>query len=126
MSKSFRVSNILSGVFSAFVFALVLATVYGVLLSFTTLPERRLIINLIIILSVFGAGIFSAHRAGSKGLHHGLAVGAGFIVVSLLLLAILRDTPPSWLEILQRSGFSLIAGGVGGICGVFGQGQSNK
>ncbi|MDR3289192.1 MAG: TIGR04086 family membrane protein [Peptococcaceae bacterium] len=118
MSKSFRWGYILSGVMLALLCSLVLSALYGLLLSFTSLPESRLLMNIILAFSVFLAGWFGANRAGSKGLYHGLAIGAAFAATIFLLIAIFRAAPPSWLEIFERSLISLASGSLGGICGV--------
>lgn len=118
MSKSFHVSLILKGILLATIFALLLSLVFGVLLSFTSLPESELAINIIVGASVFVAALVTAYKAGTKGLYYGLSVGLGFILLVLILSAIFWSGTPSWFKMAEKSIIALVSGGIGGIIGV--------
>ncbi|MDI6879963.1 MAG: TIGR04086 family membrane protein [Desulfitobacteriaceae bacterium] len=118
MSKSFQFSLAFKGIIVAAVLALFLALAYGLLLSLTSLPESSLAITVIVLVSIFVSAFLVAYQAGVKGLYYGLFVSFGFIFLLLLISAVFIDTPPSWLKVGERSIFSLVAGGCGGILGV--------
>lgn len=118
MSKSFHVSLIIKGILLATIMALLLSLVFGVLLSFTSLPESELSINIIFGASIFIAALVTAYKAGTKGLYYGLSVGLGFIILELILSAVLWSGTPSWFKMAEKSIIALVAGGIGGIVGV--------
>lgn len=118
MLKSFQFSLILKGTLLAAILAMSLSLVFGVLLSYTSLPESELSINIIFGASIFVAAFITAHQAGTSGLYYGLAVGLGFILLVLILSAIFWAETPSWLKMGEKAIIALISGGVGGIVGV--------
>lgn len=118
MFKSFHVSFILKGILLATILALLLSLVFGALLSYTSLPESKLSINIIFGASIFVAALVTAYKAGTKGLYYGLSVGFGFILLVLILSAILWSGTPSWLNLAEKSIIALVSGGIGGIIGV--------
>lgn len=118
MSKSFHVSLIVKGILLATILAVLLSLVFGVLLSYTSLPESELSINVIFGASIFVAALVTAYKAGTKGLYYGLCVGLGFILLVLILSAVLWSGSPSWLTMAEKSIIALVSGGIGGIVGV--------
>jgi putative membrane protein (TIGR04086 family) len=102
----------------ATILALLLSLVFGILLSYTSLPESELSINIIIGASIFVAAFITAHQAGTRGLYYGLSVGLGFILVGLILSTILWSGTPSWLAMAEKAIIALVSGGIGGIVGV--------
>ena len=118
MFKSFQFSLILKGILLATIIALLLSLGFGLLLSFTVLPESDLALNIIFSAGILISSIITAHHAGTKGLYYGLAIGLGFIVLVLILSAMLWSSPPSWLKIGEKTIFALVTGGMGGIVGV--------
>jgi len=118
MSKSFQFSLILKGILLASILAMLLSLVFGVLLSYTSLPESELSINIIFGSSVFIAALITAYQAGTRGLYYGLSVGIGFILLVLILSAIFWSDTPSWLKMAEKTIVALVSGGVGGIVGV--------
>lgn len=118
MSKSFHLSFILKGILLATILSLLMSLVFGVLLSYTSLPESDLSINIIFGVSIFLAALMTAHQAGTRGLYYGLSVGLGFILLVLILSTILWSDTPSWLKMAEKSIIALLAGGIGGILGV--------
>lgn len=118
MLKSFQFSLILKGILSATILAMLLSLVFGVLLSYTSLPESELSINIIFGASIFVAAFITAHQAGTRGLYYGLAVGLGFILLVLILSAIFWSETPAWLKMGEKTILALVSGGVGGIIGV--------
>lgn len=118
MSKSFQFSLILKGVLLASILAMLMSLVFGVLLTFTLLPESELSINIIFGLSIFLAAFITAYQAGTKGLYYGLSVGLGFILLVLILSSIFWTDTPSWLKMGEKTILALVSGGIGGIIGV--------
>ncbi len=118
MSKSFQFSLILKGILLASILALLMSLVFGVLLSFTSLPESELSINIIFGTSIFIAAFFTAYQAGTRGLYYGLAVGVGFILLVIILSSIFWADTPSWLKLGEKTILALVSGGIGGIIGV--------
>lgn len=88
------------------------------MLSYTSLPESDLSINIIFGVSIFLAALMTAYQAGTRGLYYGLSVGLGFILLVLILSTILWSDTPSWLKMAEKSIIALLAGGIGGILGV--------
>ncbi|AFM41988.1 putative membrane protein, TIGR04086 family/integral membrane protein, TIGR04097 family [Desulfosporosinus acidiphilus SJ4] len=118
MTKSFQLTLILKGILLATVLALLLSVVFGIVLSYTSVPESELFLNIIFGLSVFVASLMTAHQAGTKGLYYGLSIGLGFSLVVLVLSAVLWPEAPSWLRIGEKAIIALVSGGIGGIIGV--------
>ncbi|MDA8226541.1 MAG: TIGR04086 family membrane protein [Desulfitobacterium hafniense] len=118
MSKSFQFSLLIKGIILASALALVLSLGFGLLLSLTSLPESELSLNIILIVSVFIAGLITANSSGTKGLYYGLAVGIGFIVFLFVISSIFISASPSWLKMGEKIILALASGGVGGIIGV--------
>lgn len=102
----------------ATILTLFLSLVFGVLLSYTSIPESELSINIIFGASIFVAAFITAHQAGTKGLYYGLSIGLGFIILGLVISAVLWSNAPSWLKIAEKVIIALGAGGIGGIAGV--------
>lgn len=115
MSNSFHIRFILKGILYALLFAFFLSAIFGMILSFTSIPETNLASNIIIIVSVFLAAFLNIKKAGTKGLYYGLAIGIGFVVSSLLIASIFRNTFPSMLEIGERTLLSLVSGAAGSV-----------
>ncbi len=118
MSKSFQFSLILKGVLLASILAMLMSLVFGVLLSYTSLPESELSINIIFSTSIFIASFITAYQAGTRGLYYGLAVGVGFILLVLILSSVFWADTPSWLKLGEKTILALVSGGIGGIIGV--------
>jgi len=118
MSKSFQFGLILKGVLLASVLAILMSLVFGVLLTFTSLPESNLSINIIFGSSIFVGAFITAYQAGTKGLYYGLSVGLGFILLVLILSSIFWSDAPSWLKMGEKTILALVSGGIGGIIGV--------
>ena len=118
MARSFQFSLIVKGVLLASILAMFMSFVFGILLTYTSLPESELAINVIFGISTFIAALITAYRAGTRGLYHGLAVGLGFIVVVLILSSIFGSATPAWLKMGEKTILALVAGGIGGIIGV--------
>jgi putative membrane protein (TIGR04086 family) len=118
MLKSFQFSLILKGLLLATGLALLLSLIFGVLLTYTTLSESELSINIIFGASIFVAASITARQAGKSGLYYGLGVGLGFILLVLILSAIFWSETPAWLRVGEKSILALVSGGVGGIIGV--------
>ena len=118
MSKSFQFSLVLKGILLASILAMFMSLVFGILLSFTSLPESELSINIIFGASIFIAALMTAYKAGTRGLYYGLTIGLGFIVLVLILSSIFWSDTPSWLKMGEKTILALVSGGIGGIIGV--------
>lgn len=118
MSKSFQFSLILKGILWASILAMLMSLVFGGLLSYTSLPESELSINIIFGTSIFVAAFITAYKAGTRGLYYGLAVGLGYILLVLILSSIFWSDTPSWLKMGEKTILALVSGGIGGIIGV--------
>jgi len=118
MSKSFQFSLVLKGILLASILAMVMSLVFGILLSFTSLPESELSINIIFGASIFIAALMTAYKAGTRGLYYGLTIGLGFILLVLILSSIFWSDTPSWLKMGEKTILALVSGGIGGIIGV--------
>ena len=118
MAKSFQFSLILKGILLASILAMLISLVFGVLLSYTSLPESELSINIIFGTSIFVAAFITAYHAGTRGFYYGLAVGLGFILLVLILSSIFWSDTPSWLKMGEKTILALVSGGIGGIIGV--------
>jgi putative membrane protein (TIGR04086 family) len=118
MLKSFQFSLILKGILLASILAMLMSLVFGVLLSYTSLPESELSINIIFGASIFVAAFVSAYQASTRGLYYGLAIGLGFILLVFILSSIFWSATPSWLKMGEKTILALVSGGIGGIIGV--------
>jgi len=118
MSKSFQFKLILKGILLASILAMLMSLLFGALLSFTSVPESELSINIIFGTSIFVAAFITAYQAGTRGLYYGLAVGLGFISLIFILSAIFWADTPSWLKMGEKTILALVSGGIGGIIGV--------
>lgn len=118
MLKSFQFSLMLKGILIASILAMVMSLVFGVLLTYTSLPESELAINIIFGTSIFVAAFITAYQAGTRGLYYGLSVGIGFILLVLVLSSIFWSDTPAWLKMGEKTILALVAGGIGGIIGV--------
>jgi putative membrane protein (TIGR04086 family) len=118
MTKSFQFSLILKGILLASILAMLMSLVFGALLSYTSVPESKLSINIIFGTSIFIAAFITSHQAGTRGLYYGLAVGLGFILLVLILSSIFWSNMPAWLKLGEKTILALVSGGTGGIIGV--------
>lgn len=118
MSKSFQFSLILKGVLLASILAVLMSLVFGFLLSYTSLPESELSINIIFGTSIFIAAFITAYQGGTRGLYYGLGVGLGFLLLVLILSSIFWSDTPAWLKLGEKTIVALVSGGIGGIIGV--------
>ena len=118
MLKSFQFSLVLKGILLASILALLMSLILGVLLTFTSLPESVLSINIIFGTSIFVAAFITAYQARTRGLYYGLAVGLGVILLVLILSSILWSDTPAWLKMGEKAILALVSGGIGGIIGV--------
>ena len=118
MFKSFQFSLVLKGILMAAITALLLSLAFGILLSFTKIPESDLSLSIIFGFSIMISSFITSNQTGTKGLYYGLSIGLGFIILVLILSAILWSDTPSWVKISERTILALTAGGIGGILGV--------
>lgn len=118
MANTFKLSYIIKGIILAAFLAVILSLGFGLLLSFTSIPESDLSNNIIYCVSVFIAAFFIAYRAGNRGMIYGIGTGIAFLLLLLLLNTVLEPDGPSWLKVGEKGIFAVVAGGVGGAIGV--------
>ncbi len=118
MSKSFQLSLVIKGIFLAAVIAVLLGVILSVFLTFTPLEESPLAYNIVMGLSVFIASLFTAFKAGMKGIYYGIGISIGFIALLLILFTIFIPTSPLLIKVGEKAIITLIAGSLGGILGV--------
>jgi len=119
MAKSFSLKLVIKGSILSVFTALLLAIIYGILLSFTSLTENDIVFAGIYCLSVFIGGFYAANQSGMKGIYYGIAVGICYVFFLMILAAIISPIFPAWIKISEKLLFSILAGGIGGIAGVF-------
>lgn len=119
MANSFKLSSVFKGVLLAAAFAIIFSLIFGLLLSFTSLPESELAANIIYSVSVFLAAIFITAQTGNKGMFYGISIGIGFLLLLLIFTAVFQADSPSWIKAGEKAIFAVVAGGVGGTLGVF-------
>ncbi|SHN82546.1 TIGR04086 family membrane protein [Desulfitobacterium chlororespirans] len=122
MPKSFHFGLVFKGIALAAGIALLISLILGLVLTLTPLQESSLVYNIILGTSVFLAAAITTYRAGMKGLFYGIGIGAGFILLLLLLFTVLSPDTPSWLNFGEKSIIILAAGAAGGIIGVVARG----
>ncbi|MGI6120259.1 MAG: TIGR04086 family membrane protein [Desulfosporosinus sp.] len=118
MLKSFQFSLVIKGILLTSILAILMSLVLSVLLSYTSLPESEMSINIIFGASIFIAAFITAYQAGTKGLFYGIAVGLGFILLVLIISSIFWSDTPSWLKMGEKTILAIVSGGIGGIIGV--------
>ncbi len=108
------------GVFKAILLAVILVLTASTVVYFTHLDERILqwVVNAgsFIVLGV--ASFVTARREGRHGLLYGIAIGAGYAVLTLVFGTLLFPPFAGVTTFLKRLGFSVLAGVCGGILGV--------
>lgn len=100
--------------------ALALVLLGATVVYFTSLDERILtwLVNLGSFVIVGLAAFLTARRQMSHGLVYGLAIGAVYAVVTLLIGTVLFPPFIGFVPFLKRLGFCILAGACGGILGV--------
>ncbi len=108
------------GLFWAVVMALLLVVVAATVVYFSSLDERVLswVVNLGSFLVLGWAAFVTARRQASHGLLYGVAIGAGYALVTLLFGSLLFPPFVGVAAFLKRLGFAVVAGACGGILGV--------
>lgn len=118
--ESFSLRAAGGGVLRAVLLAVVLVLLASTVVYFTHLDERVLqwVVNVgsFVVLGV--ASFVTARREGRHGLLYGVAIGAGYAVLTLLLGTVLFPPFSGATLFLKRLGFSVAAGACGGILGV--------
>lgn len=108
------------GVLRAVVLAIVLVAVASTVVYFTHLDERILqwAVNAGSFVVLGASAFITTRREGRYGLLYGLAIGAGYAVVTSVVGAVLFPPFSGAVPFLKRLGFSALAGACGGILGV--------
>ncbi len=108
------------GVLWAVGLAALLAVVASGVVYMSSLDER--ILSWVVDVGSFAilglSSFVTARRQAGYGLVYGLAIGAGYAVVTLVIGAVFFRPLPGFGVFLKRLGFSLLAGAIGGIVGV--------
>lgn len=109
-----------AGVLRAIVLAVAMVLAAATVVYFTQLDERVLqwVVNAgsFVILGV--ASFFTARKEGKYGFMYGVAIGAGYALVTLVIGALVFPPIIGVGTFLRRLGFSVLAGACGGILGV--------
>ncbi len=115
---SLRVAG--GGVLRAILLAVVLVLLAATVVYFTHLDER--VLQWVVNAGSFGllgiASFFTARREGKHGLYYGIAIGAGYAVLTQIIGAVAFPPFAGFAVFLKRLGFSVLAGACGGILGV--------
>ncbi len=119
MAGSFKFSLVFKGILIATVLAAILSLLFGLLLSFTSIPESDLSAHIIYSISIFLAALLITSKTGNKGMLYGVMIGIGFVLILLVFTAIVQPSAPSWIKIGEKLIFSVVAGGIGGVSGIF-------
>ncbi|MGI6643522.1 MAG: TIGR04086 family membrane protein [Bacillota bacterium] len=108
------------GLLWAISLALLLVVVAAAVVYFSNLDERVLswVVNLGSFVALGCAAFLTARRQASHGLLYGVAIGAGYALVTLVFGSLLFPPFIGVLPFLKRLGFSVVAGACGGILGV--------
>ncbi|MCL6610060.1 MAG: TIGR04086 family membrane protein [Peptococcaceae bacterium] len=114
----------LAGIFrgSAIAAAVALAGsfILGMVYHFSGLAESTLplITSIILLAGVFSGGYAAARRAGTKGLFHGLGVGAVIFILIWILMGLFLPAGVSLIPLAQKFLICLVGGALGGIAGI--------
>lgn len=97
--------------------SLLMAIIGGLIFYFTPLAEVFLPYYALLggICSTFAGGFAAAHRAGTRGLWHGLGVGLVYLAILLVISALFLH--PQYFH-WQSFFYYLLAGLLGGVAGV--------
>ncbi len=108
------------GVLRALGMAIALVLLGATVVYFTSLDERILtwLVNLGSFVIVGLAAFLTARRQMSHGLVYGLAIGAVYALVTVLIGSVLFPPFIGFVAFLKRLGFCILAGACGGILGV--------
>lgn len=117
MSKSFETSLVTKGILITVIISFILTLVLGLVYFFTSIQNSGIHSIIIVGVSVLIASIYTAFRAGSKGLIYGVLIGLGFFLLSLVVYYIFYEGSPSWRILLEKCLVSLITGAIGGTIG---------
>lgn len=100
--------------------SLLLCLLSATLVYYTGIKETVLpsLGQLILILTVFGAGCSVSRQYGSKGLVRGITIGLAFFILMLIGTMALNSELISFKSFLITLGITIAAGGLGGILGI--------
>lgn len=119
-SAGFSARMAWGGVGLAAILGIVVSIVSSAVVYFTGLDERAMssVLNVGTFLVLGVSGFVTARRARSHGLLYGLAVGFGYVVVTLALSFSMFSPFPGLAALMKRAVFALLAGAIGGVMGV--------
>lgn len=108
------------GVLRAILLAVVLVLLASTVVYFTHLDERVLhwVVNIGSFAVLGIASFFTARKEGKYGLVYGVAIGAGYAFLTLIIGTLLFPPFTGAIAFLRRLGFCVLAGACGGILGV--------
>ncbi len=120
LDNSFSTRAASGGVLRALGMAVVLVLLGAAIVYFTSLDERVLtwLVNLGSFIIVGLAAFLTARRQMSHGLIYGLAIGAAYALITMLIGSVLFPPFIGFVAFLKRLGFCSVAGACGGILGV--------
>lgn len=108
---------VLWGLLLSYCLIILLSFLFSLVFYFTPLSELWMQPLAVVITAgaLFAGGYKTARRAGSKGLFHGLIMGAVFLLITLVIS--LGDTF-SWSGFGAKSLYGMLAAAIGGVSGV--------
>lgn len=101
------------------VLALLLASLAGVVLYLTPIPETLTgpLSSVILVLSIFAGSGYVSYKRGNKGLMRGTSFGMMFFVI-MMILSLIMSEPVTISGCLRDLGIAVTTGLLGGILGV--------
>jgi len=103
----------------AMVMGIILASITGLVLYFSPLPETLTssLSNVILVLSILAGSGYVSYKRGNKGLMRGLSFGMTFFVAMLILSMIMAE-PVNTVSCLRDLAVTVTTGLLGGVLGV--------
>ncbi|MGE5380090.1 MAG: TIGR04086 family membrane protein [Methylocystaceae bacterium] len=114
-----KLSYEVKGLGLAAILAASLASIAGITIYYTPLPETLTapLSNVILVLSIFAGSGYVSYRRGNKGLMRGISFGMAFFIL-MLVLSLLMAKPVTMAVCLRDLAIAVATGLLGGILGV--------
>ncbi len=120
IQQNFSFLTVLSGVGYALVLAVLLIIFASAAVCYTPLEESIVywVVNIgsFVVLGV--SSFITARKSGRYGLTYGVAIGGLYAMATCLIGALIYPPFIGLVSLLKRLGFSILAGGCGGVLGV--------
>lgn len=118
--EGFQFYCVIKGLIYAFLLTIFLCIFVSLLLQYTPLSEGLMqnFASFIFFVSMLTGGIIGARSAGCKGLFHALSITIIYLVIILLIGLIWNSEALTFIQILKRTGYSILSGVLGGFIGI--------